>query len=100
MATAAMLATPYAFYYEIIIMAPAMMMIARRAAQTGWLPYERLTLIAVWILPLLMPGSSDIPAIPTCAIGAFLAFLIAARRTIPAARIRFASAREPAPAGS
>ncbi len=100
LATAAMLATPYAFYYEIIIMAPAMMMIARRAAQTGWLPYERLTLIAVWILPLLMPGSSDIPAIPTCSIGAFLAFLIAARRTIPAARIRFASAREPAPAGS
>lgn len=100
LATAAVLATPYAFYYEIVIMAPAMMLIARRAAATGWLRYERLTLIAVWILPLLMPGPSEIPTLPTCSIGAFLAFLIAARRVMPAARIRFASAGAPAPAGS
>jgi hypothetical protein len=100
LATSAMLATPYAFYYEIIIMAPAMMLIARRAVETGWLRYERLTLIAVWILPLLMPGSSSVPASLTCSIGAFLAFLIAARRITPAAGIRFASAAAPAPAGS
>lgn len=100
LATSAMLATPYAFYYEIVIMAPAMLLIARRAIETGWLPFEKLTLIAVWFLPLLMPGAAEIPSIPNCAIGAFLAFAIAARRTLPAAGVRFASAATPAPAGS
>ena len=92
LATAAMLATPYAFYYELAIMVPAMVLIARRGVETGWLPYERLSLIAVWILPLMMPGGGDIPNFPTCAIGSALAFLIAARRTFAAADIRFASA--------
>jgi hypothetical protein len=100
LATSAMLATPYAFYYEIVIMAPAMLLIARRAVETGWMPFEKLTLIAVWFLPLLMPGAAEIPSIPNCAIGAFLAFAIAARRTLPAAGVRFASAATPAPAGS
>lgn len=100
LATSAMLATPYAFYYEIVILAPAMMLIAKRGALTGWLPYERLTLIAVWILPLMMPGQSEIPNLPNCAIGSLLAFLIAARRTLPAAGVRFASAIRRAQAGS
>ena len=100
LATAAMLATPYAFYYELAIMVPAMVLIAKRGVESGWLPYEKLTLIAVWILPLMMPGGSEIPNLPNCAIGSFLAFLIAARRTLPALNIRFASAVQPAQAGS
>lgn len=99
LSTSAMLATPYAFYYEIIIMAPAMMLIARRGAQTGWLPYERQMLIAVWILPLMMPGLNNAPAFPTAALGALLAFLIAARRTLPAASLKSASGGAPQPAG-
>lgn len=100
LATSAMLATPYAFYYEIVILAPAMALIAKRAAETGWLPYEKLTLIAAWILPLLMPGGAEIPNLPNSAIGAFLAFLIAARRALPAAGVRFASAIRRTRAGS
>lgn len=100
LATSAMLATPYAFYYEIVILAPAMMLIARRAVESGWLPHEKLTLIAVWILPLMMPGPGEIPSLPNCAVGAMLAFLIAARRTLAAADFRFASAKSRALAGS
>lgn len=100
LATSAILATPYAFYYEIVIMAPAMMLIARRGATTGWLRFEIPSLIAVWILPLVMPGPSAIPNPPVCAASALFAFLIVARRTLPAAGVRFASAATPAPAGS
>ncbi len=100
LSTAAILATPYALYYEIVIAAPAMMLVARRAVQTGWLRYERLTLIAAWIIPLQMPGASAAPAIPTCAIGGLVAFLIVARRVLPAANFMCASAKATAPAGS
>lgn len=99
LATSAMLATPYSFYYELVIMVPAMVLIAKRGVETGWLPYEKLTLIAVWILPLMMPGETGIPNLPISAAGSFLAFLIAARRTLPAADLRFASAIRPAQSG-
>jgi len=99
LSTAAMLATPYAFYYEFIIMAPAMLLIARRGTMTGWLPYERISLIAVWAAPIVMPGPSE-AATPICATTAIIAFLIAARRTLAAAGFKFASEATPAPAGS
>lgn len=92
LATAAPLATPYAFYYEIVIMAPALLLIARRGAETGWLKFERLSLVAAWYVPLLMPGASWTAAFPICSIGAILAALIAARRTLPAAGVTFAIA--------
>lgn len=98
LSTASMLATPYAFYYEIVIMAPAMLLIARRAARTGWLKYEKITLIAAWITPLMMPGRDEIPGLPVCSVGAIFAFLVAARRVWPAATIRSANAGAPAPA--
>ena len=99
LSTAAMLATPYAFYYEIVILTPAMFVIARRAVQTGWLPHERLALLLVWIAPLMMPGPEKAIA-SICALGAFTAFLIAARRTLAAAGFMFAIEAKPAPAGS
>ena len=98
LSTAAMLATPYAFYYEFVIMAPAMLLIARRAAGTGWLPYERISLVAVWAAPLMMPGLREAP-LPLCSACAILAFLVAARRTLAAAGVRFAIEAQPAPAG-
>ncbi len=99
LSTAAVMATPYAFYYEFVIVLPAMLVIAKRASLTGWLKGEKLSLIALWILTLQAPGDAGIPAAPICALGAMLALAIAARRALPAARIRFASAASPAPAG-
>lgn len=98
LATSAMLATPYAFYYELTIMAPAMLLIAKRAVEAGWLPYEKLSLVAVWILPLLMPAGEGIPGVPVSSLGAALAFVIAARRALPAA-VTFSSAAKPSSAG-
>lgn len=100
LSTAAILATPYAFYYEIVIMAPAMLVIAKRAVETGWLKFERESLIAVWILPLIMPGDGGSPSMPICATGAILAFAVAARRTLAAAGITFATGVRRVTAGS
>jgi alpha-1,2-mannosyltransferase len=88
LSTSAVLSTPYAFYYELAIVVPAMLVIGTRAAESGWLRGERLALVAVWILPLMMPGARRIPGLSICATGALLAFLIAARRTLPAAAVR------------
>lgn len=99
LSTAALMATPYAFYYEFVIALPAMLVIARRAAQTGWLKGEKVSLIALWLLTMQAPGEDAIPSVSVCALSAFLAFAIVARRAVPAAGVRFASARSPAPAG-
>ncbi len=99
LSTAAVMATPYAFYYEFVIALPAMVAIARRAAQTGWLRGEKLSLIALWLLTMQAPGGGAIPSLPVCALTALLAFAIVARRAVPASGLRFASAASPASAG-
>lgn len=90
--TAALLATPYAFYYEFVIAAPALLLIAKRAVETGWLPWEKQLFIAAWLLPFIPAQPLDGPSFPAYPISAFIAFAIVARRALPAAGIRFASA--------
>lgn len=86
LATSILLATPYAFYYEIAVLVPPTLLIARRGSEDGWLPWERLSLVALWVLALSVPGAESIPALPNSFALALCAWLIAARRVIPAAR--------------
>jgi hypothetical protein len=90
LSTTAVMATPYAFYYEFAIVLPAMMLIARNAVERGWLRGEKLSLIALWILTLQSPGDDIIPSLSPSAAAAFLAFAIVARRALPAAGVTFA----------
>lgn len=99
LSTAAVLATPYAFYYEFVIVLPAMALIAKRAVETGWLKGERLSLIALWILALQAPGEDVVPSLSSGAVEGFLAFAIAARRALPAAGLTFARKASPVAAG-
>lgn len=99
LSTAALMATPYAFYYEFVIALPAIFVIARRAVETGWLKGEKLSLIGLWLLTLQAPGDDVVPSLSVCALSAFVAFAIVARRALPAGGVRFASAASPAPAG-
>lgn len=99
LSTAALMATPYAFYYEFVIALPAMIVIARRAVETGWLKGEKLSLIALWLLTMQAPGDDVVPSISICAMSAFVAFAIVARRALPVSGVRFSSAGAPAPAG-
>ncbi|MFN3961205.1 MAG: glycosyltransferase family 87 protein [Parvularculaceae bacterium] len=99
LSSAAVLATPYAFYYEVVIVLPAILLIAKRAAETHWLPGEKLSFIALFILALQAPGAASVPALSPGALAALLAFLIVARRALPAAGVRFAMTRSPAATG-
>ncbi len=91
LAAGAMLASPYAYYYELTVTIPAVLVIARRAVEKGWLRGEELMIMALWILPMVMPGDKP-PATPIVFIGALGVFFMVARRSFTAAPVRFSSA--------
>ena len=69
--SATALATPYAFYYEAPIFIPALIILAKRGIEHGWLKFEKQALIALWVLPLLAPGPVSLPLPAMIAFGAF-----------------------------
>lgn len=81
---AAPLASPYAFYYEIAVFAPAVLVVAKCAAQTGWLRGERPLLAFLWIAPISFPGAGDIPGFPLTFAAAILVLAVTARRVLVA----------------
>lgn len=50
---ATLLAAPYGFYYDLILLAAPTALIALRGAATGWLKYERQLIAAAYVLPAL-----------------------------------------------
>jgi hypothetical protein len=81
---AAPLATPYAFYYEAAVFIPAVLALARRGAETGWLKGERGLIALLWAAPMLLPGRSAIPGIPLGFAFAALALAMVLRRAAAA----------------
>ena len=79
LSSATLLATPYAFYYEGPVFFAALLMVAKLATERGWLAYEKQALMALWILPVLVPGPANFP-VP--AMLAFAAFAVCARRAL------------------
>jgi hypothetical protein len=66
MAAAALLISPWCFDYDLVVLAPALAWIAGRAA-TGFLPWERLSWVAAYLLPLAVRGvasATDVPLGP------------------------------------
>lgn len=53
-----LLATPYGYYYELVILALPAGLIAKRAMERGWLRYERFGLACAFALPLMLPGEA------------------------------------------
>jgi len=84
LAAAAPLATPYAFYYEAPMFIAALMILAKRGIESGWLKFEKQALVALWVLPLLAPGPVWLP-VP--ALLAFAVFALCARRVLRESQI-------------
>lgn len=82
---ASMLASSYVFYYEGPVFIPAMIILAKRAMDKGWLPFEKQTLMALWFLPVFTPGPHHFP-LP--ALIAFAAFAVCARRAVHECGVR------------
>ena len=63
-----LLATPYSLDYDLMLLAPAIAMLAADGFRRGFGPYEKTMLAALWIMPLVarsVPEATSIPlAIP------------------------------------
>lgn len=87
-------AAPYGYYYELIILALPLCLVARRAMAGGWLRYEQASLAAIFLLTLLLPGDKQTQGVSLAFVVAVLAAGILYRRIAherPEA-FRFASA--------
>ena len=48
--------SPYLFYYELVILAAPIALLALEAREKGWRPHDHLILAALFLLPLFIPG--------------------------------------------
>jgi len=67
LATATMMVTPYLIDYDLIVLALPVAWLASLGLREGFLPWEKITLFAVWLLPLLsrmMGRYLHVPAAP------------------------------------
>lgn len=51
----ALVATPYVFDYDLVLLAVPIALLARDGSENGWLPGDREVLVAAWLVPLLSP---------------------------------------------
>lgn len=52
------LVAPYGFYYEMIVLALPIAILAKRGLARGWLPFEQAALTLAIALPLFLPGDA------------------------------------------
>ena len=75
---AMLLATPYALDYDMMVLAPAIALLAAEGLAQGFKPYERAILLALWAVPILAREVAEYTAIPLgvlAMIGAFAMLL-------------------------
>lgn len=71
----AFFAAPYGFYYELIVLALPIAILARRGLERGWLRYEQAALSLAVALPLLLPGE---PQKTGLSLGLVICLIVAA----------------------
>lgn len=74
------LATPYAMYYEMTMMLPALLVIARRGVEGGWLYGEKAALAALWAAPMFVLMADQRPGLPLGFVVSAALFAIVTRR--------------------
>ncbi|MEQ1929367.1 MAG: glycosyltransferase family 87 protein [Parvularculaceae bacterium] len=76
----AFMVAPYTYYYELVILALPLALIARRAALSGWLPGEMALIALIFILPMFLPAGLKSVGVSLGFVAAALAALVAVRR--------------------
>jgi alpha-1,2-mannosyltransferase len=61
---AMLLATPYALDYDMMMLAPAIALLAAEGLTEGFKPYERTMLLALWAVPILARGFAETTNVP------------------------------------
>ena len=77
--SAAAISVPYAFYYEFPIFVVPLYLIAKRAIESEWLPFEKIAIALLWGAPLIVTSGETWP-ISFAAITAASVFALCIRR--------------------
>ena len=87
----ALLITPYSLDYDLMLLAPAIVLLAAETKARGFEPYEAAILAALWLLPIAVRGIAQATLIPLSVPLLLTAFALICRRALaPSPSIRFA----------
>ncbi|MGH7101140.1 MAG: glycosyltransferase family 87 protein [Acetobacteraceae bacterium] len=80
---AAILTTPYSFDYDMMVLAPGIALMAGECCETGFPPYARSLLAALWIVPLLARPAAMTTLMPVGILTISAMFVLLARTSRP-----------------
>jgi hypothetical protein len=80
-----MLSTPYVLDYDLVCIALPIAWVTARAQKTGWLAWEKIVLLAVYLLPLLSRFLAEWVDLPTAPFVLFALLVAVLRRVREAA---------------
>jgi alpha-1,2-mannosyltransferase len=78
---ATVLATPFTFDYDMMVLAPAIAFFAADGFVRGFGPWEKTALAALWLMPLVARGVAQITLIPTGVPVMLALFILLLRRS-------------------
>jgi len=78
---AAILATPYSFDYDMMVLAPAVAFAAAEGLKRGFEPWEKTALAALWLAPLFARSVAQATLIPFGVPAMLAMFILLLRRT-------------------
>lgn len=79
----AFLVAPYAYYYELVIIAAPLALLAVESARDGWRRHDHLMLAALFLIPMLLPGAAAQQGFNLSFVVTALAFVFVVRRVLP-----------------
>jgi alpha-1,2-mannosyltransferase len=78
---ATILATPFTFDYDMMVLAPAIAFFAADAAARGFRPWEKTALAALWLMPLVARSAAQLTLIPLGVPVMLVTFILLLRRS-------------------
>ncbi len=76
----ALLATPYCLDYDMMLLAPAIALMAVEGKTRGFLPYEQMALAVLWLVPIAARGVAGASLIPLGLAAMAISFAFVVRR--------------------
>ena len=84
-ATATLLASPFLLVYDMMLLAIPLVWIMRESSETGFLPWEKSTLMVAFVMPLLSPTAAHYLDIPMAPLVIMAMFAVVVRRLLHSA---------------
>ena len=72
----ALLASPYIYDYDLVLLAPAALFLIRYSLQNGFAPYEQFGLAFVWLVPILARPSALVLFVPLAFLSTLWLFVL------------------------